>query len=407
MSEGNGRPLLFYSAWPLGYHNVEAERKARAFSGAGYDVVYVAGIGARNPSLASAGKLADRLARKLQAPEAEAPDPAGGPGLRTAALAVLPPRQLRPLGRLNAAWVERQLRTALPRPERALAWVRWPTPELVDALAALAPAAIVYECVDAYRHSPGITGRWVEVFELAERALVERAALVVTSNETLAEGFEHGPAPVRVLPHGVDLMPVTDPPRRPREPGEITVGLIGTLDMRLDAAVLRHVAERRPRWRLRLVGPVQDGFDPRAFADLSNVSVEGPIAHARVPELLADFDVGIMPYRDHPHDRALTPVKNLELMAAGKPAVARRLPYLERFEDLVYFAQTPEEFECQLDRAVREDSPARRDLRRAEAERHSWKRRLREMRAIATEALAIGGERSVLKPSRPATSAAR
>ena len=395
MSEGNGRPLLFYSAWPLGYHNVEAERKALAFSEAGYDVVYVAGIGARNPGLASAAKLVDRVARKLRAPASDSRGRAAPGLLRTAGLAVLPPRQLPTLRRLNASWVERQLRAALPQPERALVWVRWPTPELVDALASLEPAAIVYECVDAYRHSPGITGRWVEVFEGAERALVERCALVVTSNETLAERFEHGPVPVHVLPHGVDLMPLTDSRRHAGTLDEITVGLVGTLDMRIDAAVLRHVAERHPRWRLRLIGPVQRGFDPRVFADLPNVSVEGSVAHARLPELLAEFDVGIMPYRDHPHDRALTPVKNLELMAAGKPAVARPVPYLERFADLVYFAQTPEEFECQLERAVREDSPAKRRLRRSEAEQHSWERRLAEMRAIAREALELGeGDRA-------------
>jgi len=58
-------PVLFYSAWPLGYHNVEAERKARAIAAAGHEVFYVTGIGTRNPRLRRPRKLIDRVVRKL------------------------------------------------------------------------------------------------------------------------------------------------------------------------------------------------------------------------------------------------------------------------------------------------------------------------------------------------------
>src|SRR5689334_16273162 len=105
------RPLLFYSAWPLEYHNLEAIRKARGFAARGYDTVYVAGIGIRNPRVTTLAKAADRLRRKLT--EGRRPPAGEDTGVRTASLVVLPPRQLPPLRRFNDAWVARQLRAAV------------------------------------------------------------------------------------------------------------------------------------------------------------------------------------------------------------------------------------------------------------------------------------------------------
>lgn len=379
------RPLLFYSAWPLGYHNAEAERKAVAFSERGFDVVYVPGIGMRNPRLSNVAKLGHRVRSKLR--PAPSPGAAVVPtGLRQGALAVVPPRQLPPVRRLNAAWVERQLRGLIDPWQDAVAWVRWPTPELVDALPRLGPAALVYECVDAYHHTPGVTGRWAKVFDRAERALVEMADAVVVPSESLAERFAEWGAEPRLLPHGVDLYDWA--PSGGDESSPVTVGFVGTLDYRLDVPVLRRVAERHPEWRLRLIGPAQEGFDPDRLADLQNVSVEPPVPHSRLGETLSTFDVGIMPYYDDPVYHFMCPVKNLELMAAGKPAVARPTPALQRFADVLYMAETPDEFVQQIERALEEDAPERARERRAAAEDNTWERRLEEAGQMVEELLA-------------------
>lgn len=379
-----GRPLLFYSAWPLGYHNAEAERKAVAFSERGFDVVYVAGIGMRNPRLSNVAKLGERVRSKLGggASQGSAAVPSG---LRRGALAVVPPRQLAPIRRLNTAWVERQLRNLIDPWPDAVAWVRWPTPELVDALSRLDPAAIVYECVDAYHHTPGVTGRWAQVFDQAERALVRRADAVVVPSESLAERFAAWGAEPKLLPHGVDLHRWS--PRNGDAAAGVTVGFVGTLDYRLDIPVLRRVAEAHPEWRLRLIGPAQEGFDPDRLADLANVSVEGAVPYSRLGETLASFDVGIMPYYDDPVYHFMCPVKNLELMAAGRPAVARPTPALRRFADVLYMAETPDEFVRQIERALEADGPERARERRAVAEANTWERRLNEVGQIVDDLL--------------------
>jgi glycosyltransferase involved in cell wall biosynthesis len=382
--------MLFYSDWPLGYHNKEAERKAVAFARRGYDAVYVAGVGTRNPRISSAGKAVDRLTRKVR--ERGGPAGPGLPeGLRAASLLVAPPRQVPAVRRANARWVERQLRGAIGDWDRAVAWVRHATPELVDALSRLRPGAIVYECVDAHHEGPGMTGIWRELFEDAERALAQTADRVVVTSPALAPRFEAWGADVRFVPHGVDLFP-WQPPRE-RTGSDAVLGFVGYLDHRLDLGIVRHVALARPQWRIRLVGPARADFDPAPVADLPNVSIEPPVAHERVGEVLAELDLGLLAYGESPIYRHMAPLKNLELLAAGRPVVVRPNAALEPYAGVVRFASTAEEFLAQADRALAEDGPDAARERRAVAEGRSWERTIDELDALVAEVLAERAER--------------
>lgn len=384
------RPVLFYSAWGLNYHNPEAERKARALAALGHDVVYVPGVGIRNPRLSRPGKVLAVALARLRHPSSSSPRPANGNGaatLRTASLVVVPPRQLDVVRRLNGRLVERTLVKAIDDWRSAVAWVRFPTPELVDTLTRLDPAAIVYDCVDAWRHVPDFTGRFVDVLDRTERNLLALGALVVVPGEALADPYRGWGAEVRLLPHGVDLHPYED--RSPRGSEGAVIGFVGTLDYKIDLGILRGVAIARPDWTLRLIGPVARGFSPAALADLPNVSVEPAVPHSQLASKLAEFDAGIMPYFDHQLYERAAPLKNLELLAVGLPAVARRNPELEPYAELVRFAATPAEFVAELHDALVYDTPELARARREAANSQTWEQRFTALPTLLDEALSL------------------
>lgn len=374
--------LLFYGGFPLGYHNREAERKALAFATAGYDVVYMSGIGVRDPRLRTLPKAGRALLQGVGRRD-ENPQRGAKPGLplRQAGLLVLPPRRLRPLRRFNERWVEHQLRGLLADPERAIVWIRSPTPELVEALSRSPPAVIVYECVDAVDHSPSMANTpWFEIFRSAERRLADLADVVVATSPPLADRFRQFGAEVRLVPHGVDLFPWRL--RQDRTTGPIVLGFVGSLDFRIDTPMLCALATSRPDWQIRLFGVVGPGFNPKPLAELPNLTIGPRVEYERLGEVLGSFDLGLLPYLDTPHYRAMNPLKNLELLAAGRPAIARPAPALDAFAEVLYFARTTEEFIAQCDRALAEDSVARAHARRAIAERHTWDNRLAELLAL-------------------------
>ncbi len=286
---------------------------------------------------------------------------------------------------MNRRWVEAQTGRAVPDWDRSLAWVRWPTPELVDVLARRRPAAVVYESVDAYHLLPEWTERWLAIHERAERQLVDIADVVVVSGEILADRYREWGADVRVIPHGVDLFD-WGPPRADR--AAAVLAFIGTLDFRLDVGVVRGIAQARPQWRVRLIGPVQRGFRPDTVGDLPNVSVEDPVPHARVGEVLSAVDAVITPYSQAHSGPALTPVKALEALAAGRPLVSRPLAGLVPYGDVVSFATSADEFVEVLDRVLADDDLDAARRRRAVAEANSWDVRLRQVVDVAEEVLA-------------------
>lgn len=376
------RDLLFYGAFPLGYHNPEAERKAMAFQAAGYRVHYTRGVGIRDPRLSRITKVFTFARDRIRPRRLDAGHRHSG-ALVAHSLLVMPPRRVPLVRRLNDAWLERQLRSFLPDPGASVFWIRFPSPELVDLLPRLRPRILVYDCVDALHLTPGIEGPWEKLYLDTERALVAECDAVVVPHLGLGERFVSWGADVRVVPHGVDKFP---PLARPRCSGRPTVvGFVGTLDRRIDGEIVRAIAQAEPSWQVRLIGAVQHGFDPASLRDLPNVSVEPPVANERLGEVLGGFDLGVMPYFDHPMYRGMSPVKNLELLAAGVPAVARPSPALEPYRDLVRMADSPPEFVAQLREALATDSPELAQARRARAEGHTWERNHDTLLALLKE----------------------
>ncbi len=100
---------------------------------------------------------------------------------------------------------------------------------------------------------------------------------------------------------------------------------------------------RRWRWRRHrrtsasfvLIGR-ESGADARArWTGCPNVHRIGEVPYERLPEHLAAFDVCTIPFQRTPLTEATNPVKLYEYFATGKPVVARRLPEIEPFADVV------------------------------------------------------------------------
>lgn len=365
-----GREMLFYGGYPLGFHNVESERKALAFQAAGMQVEYTAGVGLRDPRVSSLSQVGGLLQAKLghSGRQAIVDDSSS---LSEFPLVVLPPRAAPLLEAMNVRWIARQIRRQLLEPHAAVFWVRYPSPEFVAAIPSLAPLVVIYECLDAMHETPGTVGRWGDRFETAERALATRADVVIVPQEGLAERFRAWGAEVVVIPHGVDPIHVPRVPRVDRD-GAATIGYVGTLDYRLDLDIVREIAVRRPHWRVRLHGPISEGFDIAALRDFPNVTIGAPVPYEELGAMLCTFDAGILPYHDDAFYRGMSPVKNLELMAAGVPTVARPSPAVEPYVPLVRVAETPRSFVDELDAALADDSPELVGMRRRRVENQTW-----------------------------------
>ncbi len=234
------------------------------------------------------------------------------------------------------------------------------------------------------------------------------ADLTVAVSELLADRYRAMGHEPLVIPNGCDVAHYASAPRAPRPPGDLprspVAGLIGTLSGRIDVGLL----EALPGAGLSvlLVGGRPAGADGALDRLLARDQVTwvGAQPFDQLPGYLRVMDVGLVPYSSNdPFNRASSPLKVLEYLAAGRPVVSTDLPAVRALDtDLVTIAEGPERFAAAVaEAAATADDPELIARRQAFAGRHSWTARLEPLvRALDLGGMDEGADQPIDGPDR-------
>lgn len=340
-------------------HNKEEQRFVEALSRRFQSTVYLRGAGIKGLRIHQLRSLRGRLSDHLRSDREL--------HLRRGSLMVLPFR--RAARHLNAAWVQQQLAGILRnRLHDQVFWIRFPSPELVDAIAHLPSGRVVYEPIDLYSAAEDLSVEQCQRLVEAEQRLVKRA-IVVTGGRQLAERFAGAAGGSHWLPFGRDLGQRSDGPGVPFQVDRPRLCLVGCLDWRVDEAVLVSLLAQHPEWQLVLAGPRVHPWGSR-LKRLANVHWLGQIPADHVRAVVRDCEVALIPYRLTDWTRHCLPVKVFEYLAEGKPVVATPLPELTLFGDVVTGAPA-NRFADAVELAIRSDTQSERERRQRAADRYT------------------------------------
>ncbi len=170
-----------------------------------------------------------------------------------------------------------------------------------------------------------------------------------TNCAPVAEAFEDLAGPVHVVPNGTEPMDRATKER----PGPLSgvdgpvAGYVGNLRDRFDWDLLREVARRMPGVTFPIVGGGARREDAAKVVDLPNVHLLGVCPHDEVPEMIAAFDVALVPHLPGPLTQRMNPLKIYNYFAARKPIVSTELenidaairPYIRFADGAVSFAE--------------------------------------------------------------------
>jgi glycosyltransferase involved in cell wall biosynthesis len=155
----------------------------------------------------------------------------------------------------------------------------------------------------------------------------------------------------------------------------LVAGYVGVIDERLDLELVADLAAALPDWELRIVGPVAK-IPTGSLPQAGNLTYPGFATYAALPEVMAGFDVALMPFALNEATRSISPTKTLEYLAAGLPVVSTRVPdVVAGFADIVQLADTGTEFAQACRQAVERPSAERERLERLvrrTTRRHEW-----------------------------------
>ena len=217
--------------------------------------------------------------------------------------------------RLIGSWL--RARSAGPR----IFW--YYTPAAVAFTRGLSRDLTIYDNMDelsAFRGaSRSLLGLEVE--------LLGRADIVFTGGASLYEAKRNRHDNVHCFPSSIDAGHFGRARKGPPEPADLAgvprprLGFFGVIDERFDVDLLTSVAGLRPDWHFVMIGPVVK-IDPALLPHAANIHWLGPKPYDDLPEYLAHWDLGLMPFALNESTRFISPTKTPEFLAAGLPVVS-------------------------------------------------------------------------------------
>jgi glycosyltransferase involved in cell wall biosynthesis len=149
-------------------------------------------------------------------------------------------------------------------------------------------------------------------------------------------------------------------------------GYVGVIDERLDLPLIAELAEQLPDWTVRMVGPVTK-IDEALLPRAGNIEYLGLTPYDRLPAVMAELDVALMPFALNEATRAISPTKTLEYLAAGLPVVSTRVPdVVADYPGAVHLADDGVQFAAACRTVLGHDVEARDRRVRPLQERQEW-----------------------------------
>ena len=209
---------------------------------------------------------------------------------------------------------------------------------------------LLYDCNDDHSSFPGMrswsqayfykTSRNADAVFASSQALMQKVADVRGSAgglNYLGNGVDY--AHFQNGAHGKAAEPPSDKPR---------IGYIGALAPWLDFDAVYDLASRHSEWDFVLVGPILLGVEAQVMrlTKLPNVWHMAAVSYDRLPGILQQFTVGLIPFRYNELTRGVNPNKLYEYLAAGLPVVATRFSdEVQRYPDVVKSVDPGDEFD--------------------------------------------------------------
>lgn len=232
---------------------------------------------------------------------------------------------------------------------------------------------LVYLRTDVYELFPNVDFDVIKRYDLKLKA---NADLTLLASSRLFHEESDQCKRALYLDHGVDYEKFASMGSDINEPTDIKnikkpiVGYFGSIDGHtVDYELVDRLADLLPEVSFVFVGKIYD--DPSRVWK-KNVWMMGHKSYDETPLYGKCFDVAIMPWLQTPWIQACNPIKLKEYLALGKPVVSTPFAELQKYQDVVYQANTPEEFAECIEKALAEDSPKHIAARRKKVVMFTW-----------------------------------
>lgn len=287
------------------------------------------------------------------------------------------------VNRLNSVFIRGTIKSAIAR-------LKFHHPVVINAFnpsfgmhlaGKLQESFLLYYCYDeisaanwAGKHGPRLEKQFIQVCDA-----------VVCSSEGLQTKLASQHPNVQVVKNGVDFkqffhrLPLEMlPPIPGKTPGQKVIGYLGSVDDRLDFALLESQFRRFSDALFVFVGRVQEVSIQQRLLAFPNVYLAGAFPATDLQGWVQQMDVCLIPFVKNKFTAGIYPLKINEYLAAGKSVVSTRFAPLQEFEEIVFLTE-PAHFGDAIQRAL--DSGEKPEYQ-AFARKNDWMERAAQLEKI-------------------------
>jgi glycosyltransferase involved in cell wall biosynthesis len=276
---------------------------------------------------------------------------------------------------LNQAILKYQIQRLMQRLDMNAPVVWVACPAACDTAIRMKKAKLVYQRTDRYEDDPNVDRDAILDYDGKLKAAAD---ITVYVNRLLYDQEAAQCKRALFLDHGVDYEMFASAELDSEKPADIAgikkpiAGYFGALDgHKIDISFLEAVAERLPEMSFVFIG--KPSLDCSGLSARKNVWLLGQKAYEQIPHYGKCFDVAILPWKINKWTEAANPIKLKEYLALGKPVVSTpSFSELQQYLDVVYQANSPEEFAECIRKACSQDSAELVRKRRQRVAETSW-----------------------------------
>ena len=261
--------------------------------------------------------------------------------------------------------------------EKPLLWCYSPT--AADIVAHIPHSALVYDCVDRHSAYTGMIDP--AVVDGMEQELASQADQVFCTAQGLYETLVSYNPHTKLIPNGAAYelfaQAATVDTRKKDQP---VLGFVGMLQDCIAYDYLLAAARAFPYARIELIGRVMPGVDISELEAQPNIQLVGLLPQTELPGRMKNFHLCLNLFAPGRLSKDVSPLKFYEYLATGKPIVSTTEPLqVQDYQDLIYIAESPEQFVELCAKALAENDSELRQRRMDAGRAASWDNRVRQM----------------------------
>jgi glycosyltransferase involved in cell wall biosynthesis/SAM-dependent methyltransferase len=335
--------------------------------------LYINSLMTQKPRLSEGRKFIQKLVRKTKSIFRGLRD--SGAGFWVYSPFLLPVHHIRWMRPLNEMLLRVQLWFAMRKTGicNPVVWVACPT--ACNVATNMKKKKLVYQRTDCFEAYPNVD---VDMITKYDRRLKAEADLTLFVSMDLYQKESGQCRKALFLDHGVDFEMFASAVRVREKPSDIAsvpgpiVGYFGALDEhKLDVDFIEKTADLLPEVCFVFIGKASPAFS--RLSEKKNVRLLGQKDYEQIPHYGKCFDVAMIPWRQNRWTKAANPIKVKEYLALGKPIVSTPVfGEIDKYRDVMYVADSPEEFAGCIDRAISEDNPHRAQARCEKVKSSTW-----------------------------------